>query len=563
MAEDNNITTILLGGEAGDGVKEAGISFSKLLLEVGQKLFISFEYPSLIRGGHNSCSLSFSNEKVFNNLNELDIVIAFNKETVELHKKELRKGGIIIIDSDKAATSNNNLALPMSAFTKKQNAHHLARTSVALGALVYYFSLPLNKLEKIFKESFKNKAKDNIVLARQGFEYAKKNNWPQLKIKIAKKGTARLIDGNQAFAEGLLSAGLENYIAYPMTPATSILHFLAEHKDKYKIKVIQPENEIAAAIMAIGASYAGKRSAVGTSGGGFALMQESFSLAGITEIPFVAVISQRPGPATGVPTGTGQADLAMLKNAGHGEFPLVVLAPGDAEESYEAGARALNLAWQFQVPVLVLLDKHLSESIASVDLKENKKIVRGKLANIKEKNYKRYSFFKDGISPMAFPGTRGLSVKSNSYEHDERGIVTENPTIVKKMFDKRFKKIPLIIREINNQSPLKVYGDKKATNAIIFWGSTKGAVLEAIKNIKQSIKAIQIISMEPFPDKKLASELKQIKKIIAVEGNAIGQLASLIREKTGIEIKNKILRYDSKPFNPADLAEKINKELKK
>ena len=182
----NNITTILLGGEAGDGVKEAGISFSKLLLEVGQKLFISFEYPSLIRGGHNSCSLSFSNEKVFNNLNELDIIIAFNKETAELHKKELKKEGIIIIDSDKPVTSKNYLSLPMSEFTKKQNAHHLARTSVALGALAYYFSLPLNKLEKVFKESFKNKVKDNIILARQGFKYAEKNNWPQMKIKAGK-----------------------------------------------------------------------------------------------------------------------------------------------------------------------------------------------------------------------------------------------------------------------------------------------------------------------------------------------------------------------------------------
>jgi len=559
----NNITTILLGGEAGDGVKEAGISFSKLLLEVGQKLFISFEYPSLIRGGHNSCSLSFSNEKVFNNLNELDIIIAFNKETAELHKKELKKEGIIIIDSDKPVTSKNYLSLPMSEFTKKQNAHHLARTSVALGALAYYFSLPLNKLEKVFKESFKNKVKDNIILARQGFKYAEKNNWPQMKIKAGKKGSSRLIDGNQAFAEGMISAGLENYIAYPMTPATSILHFLAQYKDKYKIKVIQPENEIAAAIMAIGASYAGKRAAVGTSGGGFALMQESFSLAGITEIPFVAVISQRPGPATGVPTGTGQADLAMLKNAGHGEFPLVVLAPGNAEESYEAGTQALNLAWQFQIPVLILLDKHLSESITSVNLKQNKKINKGKLANLKQKEYKRYAFSKDGISPMAFPGTKGLVVKNNSYEHDEQGIVTEDSVVVKKMFDKRFKKMPLIAREINSQNPLKVYGNKKANNAVVFWGSTKGAVLEALRNVKKSIKAIQIISMEPFPDKKFVNELKQVKKIIIVEGNATGQLASLIREKTGIKIKQKILQYDSKPFDPNILVGKINKELAK
>ncbi|PIT93974.1 pyruvate ferredoxin oxidoreductase [Candidatus Falkowbacteria bacterium CG10_big_fil_rev_8_21_14_0_10_43_11] len=567
----NQITTVLFGGAAGDGIKEAGISLGKLFCKAGQEVFISSDYPSLIRGGHNFCRVSFAPEKVANDRSELDIAVAFNEETAKLHQGELKKAGILILDGDKK-NAGKIFYLPMSELVKKAGAPSMImRTAVALGALCYYFFCPLKDLEKIFTAAFKDKAAKNILLARQGFKHAAENNWPALKIPVSKKSAKRLIDGNQAFAEGFVDAGLEAYIAYPMTPATSILHFLASNKSKFNIRVVQPENEIAAATMALGAAYAGKRTAVGTSGGGFALMQEAFSLAGITEIPFVAAISQRPGPATGVPTGTAQADLAMLKNAGHGEFPLVVLAPGDADESYEAGREALNLAWQFQIPVLVLLDKHLSESIVTADFKNNKKIIKGNVltkvnkpsrpAGRESKEYKRYQFSASGISPLAFPGTKNAAVKVNSYEHDEFGIMTEDKALVKKMVGKRFKKMPLIAREVKKYQPLKIYGDKRAPNAVIFWGSTKGAVLEAVKIISQPIKAIQVFCLEPFPSAALARELRQAKKIIAVEGNVTGQLAALIREKTGIEIKHKILQYDSKPFNPMELAKKLNKLL--
>jgi 2-oxoglutarate ferredoxin oxidoreductase subunit alpha len=304
--------------------------------------------------------------------------------------------------------------------------------------------------------------------------------------------------------------------------------------------------------MALGCVYAGKRVAVGSATGGFALMQEAFSFAGMAELPLVVAVSQRQAPATGVPTRSSQSDLRFAIHAGHGEFPRIVLAPGDPEESFKAGAEALNLAWQFQTPVIVLLDKILSEHLMTSVLDEN-------------------SISIEQNKTIIFPGTPKKVVKVTSYEHDENGFTVDKIEDVKKTVEKRFEKQKNIEAEMQNRETIKVFGlpaqagDKENNpstssgqeNAVVFFGSTKGPVLEASKYFDKPVKLVQIVWLEPFDTERVKKELTG-QRIICVEGNHNGQLASLIREKTGIEITNNILKYDSMPFDPIELAEQIN-----
>ncbi|MFA7653426.1 MAG: 2-oxoacid:acceptor oxidoreductase subunit alpha [Candidatus Magasanikbacteria bacterium] len=539
----NAVITVMFGGAAGDGIKEAGVSLGKLLTRYGQEVFISNEYPSLIRGGHNYCRVSFGTNKVFSDHKQVDVLVAFNDESISLHQKEIKKGGVVISETN----------LPMSELVKQAGAPKIVRTAVALGALCRYLNIDLEELNKIFIETFgkKGKADLNIKLAEAGYDInISKVKADSLALGLKVKKTVQnkiLADGNLAFAEGMLKAGLQMYIAYPMTPASTILHYLAGKPPALGFKAVHPESELGAVNMAVGAAYAGARVATGSSGGGFALMEESFSLAGITEVPLVVAISQRPGPATGVPTGTAQADLQMARFAGHGEFPRLVLAPGDADEAFQAGMSALNWAWKFQIPVIVLLDKHLSESLMTCDFSKIKaKVESGKLSK-GGGEYKRYELTRDGISPLAFPGTVNTVIKANSYEHDEFGISIEDALTTQKMNDKRWCKLPDIIRAVSKEA-IKIYGDKTSKNVILFWGSTKGAVLEALKFTKKSYLAIQILCLEPFPKEQMNKILKTAKSITVIEGNITGQLASIIREQTGVEIKNKILKCDGRPF---------------
>jgi len=558
------IYTILIGGQAGDGAREAGVNLARLFCKLGYYVFASMEYPSLIRGGHNFCRVSFSKEKIFSDYRELDAIIALNQETADLHKNELKKTGVIFFDNNINSIigkSGQLISLPITSYTKELSAPPLARTAVALGAFCRYYDLPLLKLNEVFTDIFGSKAQINIDLAQKGFDYLQDKNFGQTKFpKTNKKIKGQIIDGNAATGEGMVAAGMKNYIAYPMTPATSILHHLAKQAPKYGLKVTQAESEVAVINMVLGSAYSGVRTATGTSGGGFALMTEALSMAGIAEIPTVVVESQRPGPSTGVPTRTAQGDLQFVRQI-LGEFPRIVLAPGDQQEAYEIGGKAMNLAWQYQLPVMVALDKHLSESLANADFSKIK-IKPEKIKTSKGgKNYQRYAFGADGVSPLCFPGTKDTIVKVNSYEHSEDGLITESAEMTQKMFDKRFAKLKNLEKEINSFKGVRIYGDKKSKNVVVFWGSTKGAVLEAIKYVKKPVKAVQVLAIEPLPVKSLLDAFKGAKKIIDIELNHTGQLAQVIAEKTGLKIKNKILKYDTFAFEPIELVKKIDKIL--
>lgn len=559
--------TIGIGGAAGDGVREAGATIGKVLSELGYEVAISFDYGSLIRGGHNYTRVSFSREKLWVDHEKLDILIALTEETVTLHRAELQPRATVFAErfAPEAAQvlGGGALVLPLNETAKNLGAPAIARSSVALGAACYLLDFPLELMLEVLRRVFRDKRlESNIQLAAAGYEHLRALNFHHHK-RIESPGVKKeVVDGNTAFARGLVAAGLDFYLGYPMTPATSILHYLAKTTPETRVRVIQPESELAVINMALGVAYAGKRAAVGSASGGFALMQEAFSFAGLAELPLVVAVSQRQAPATGAPTYSSQSDLRFALHAGHGEFPRIVVAPGDPEEAFRLGARALNLAWQYQVPVIVLLDKILSEHALSSKLDTaGIAVERGKLAADFGAGYQRYQITTDGISPLAFPGTPGVNVKVTSYEHNEEGEAVEDLAAVKAMIDKRFAKQATLRAALAGEETVSVYGDLASETAIIFWGSTKGPVLEAVKYLARAPRLVQVRWLEPFPTEALLSALAGAKKIINVEGNHDGQLGALIREKTGLAMSESILKYDSRPFNPAELTEKFKNLL--
>ena len=342
---------------------------------------------------------------------------------------------------------------------------------------------------------------------------------------------------------------------YPMTPTSAILHTLAPHQEKYGYIYKQPEDEIAAIHMAIGASFAGVRSLVATSGGGFCLMTEAYGLAGITETPLVIIEGMRGAPATGLPTWTEQGDLLFTLYAHQGDFPRIILAPGDAEEAFHMTLQAFNLADKYQTPVLILVDKHVCESHISLKPFEYKKysINRGNFVTKKRVNYKRYALTASGISPRSIPGV-GNHFVANSDEHDESGYSEESAKNRNEQMNKRMQKLQTCEKE-DMEKP-QVYGPKNADMTIVSWGSNKGAILEAMREC-ENVNFIHVGWMNPFPAKTLKTLLQKAKNLLLIECNYSGQFGKLLKEKTGIEIQNIFLKYDGRPFFPEEIIQKI------
>lgn len=365
-----------------------------------------------------------------------------------------------------------------------------------------------------------------------------------------------MITGNESIAFGAVAAGLQFAAIYPMTPISNILHTLAPLQEEYGFIYKQPEDEISAVNMAIGASFAGARSMTASSGGGFSLMTEGLGLAGITETALVVVEGMRGGPSTGLPTWTEQGDLKFVLNAHHSEFPVIVLAPGDAEEAFQMTMQAFNLAEKYQTPVIVLVDKHICECQQSFPPYDYKKfqIDRGKFTTELIPNYERYALSPDGISLRAPAGTGNYFI-ANSDEHELVGYSTESAKGRVEQMDKRMAKLKTCA---NNDLPEpKLYGPAEAKLTVVGWGSTKGVILEALKELPE-VNFLHLTWMNPFPTEKVADILNKAERLVMVEGNFSGQLAGLIAEKTCIHIEDKILKYDGRPF----FAEEIISALK-
>ncbi|MFY9214939.1 MAG: 2-oxoacid:acceptor oxidoreductase subunit alpha [Tissierellaceae bacterium] len=553
---------ILIGGAAGQGIDTLGDMIGKTLSRKGYYVHVSKDFMSRIRGGHNFNQIRFSNGPIYSHWPDLDCIIALDEATVELHADRLREGGVILCDDSVKAEDDRIIHIPMVEFAKEAGN---VRTSgsVAAGALFKIFGESTDEVDEIFQQRFKREiAEVNSLAFRKGYDFVEK----RFEVERPEKREQIFIDATNAIALGALAGGVGFFASYPMTPATGIMTKLSRIQTDAKIVVEQVEDEISAINMALGASYAGVRSMTASSGGGYALMVEALSLQGITETPIVVVDVQRPGPATGLPTRTEQADLDFVLFSGHGEFPRMVIAVRNPEDAFYQTARALNLADKYQTQVIILSDQYLADAtqtIAPFDFSmvtiERYFMTADELG---DEDYKRYKLTDDGISPRIIPGKiENQIVLIDSDEHDEYGHITESAEVRRAMVDKRMKKLEGIRSEV--QEP-DYFGVDNPETLLLGWGSMYGPIREAVDLLNrdgESVGALIFGDLYPLPTELLNKYSKVAKRLVNVEMNYTGQLARLIRQETGIFMDKSILNYDGRQMDSYTVYKRIKEEV--
>lgn len=568
---NNNLFTLKIGGSAGQGIKSAGLMFAKAATRSGYHIYDYIEYPSLIRGGHNAMQITVSQEEVTAPCTKVDLLIALNQDTVNRYIQDLPKGsGLIYDDEDvsKAATGAILYQVPLSKLAQETGGKDLLTNTVALGVVMALWDGNIEILKKLIGEEFGDKNSDivdmNNKAAEAGYNYIKEH-YPEkiqnILTPLNSISPKMVLNGNDAIAMGAIAAGLQFAAIYPMSPISNILHILAAHQEKYGYVYKQPEDEISAINMTIGAAFAGARSMTATSGGGFCLMSEGYGLAGMTETPLVIINGMRPGPATGLPTWSEQGDLRFVLHAHQGDFPKIVLAAGDAKEAFELTLQAFNLAEKYQTPVVLLTDKNICEddqSFAVFDI-SSYEVRRGKLTKELQPEYKRYLLETDGVSTRTIPGT-GTHFIANSDEHNESGYDSEEISDRKTQMEKRMKKLETCAKE-DMPAPVLI-GPENADVTLVSWGSNKGSIIQAMKQY-DNVNYLHITWMSPFPKDAVKQILMKSKYIINVECNYTAQLGGLIREKTGIDILDNLLKYDGRPFFVEEIVDKINSVMHK
>ncbi len=511
--------SVLIGGKAGDGINSAGAMVAQLLNHLGYHIYLYFDYPSLIRGGHNFAVIRGAEQAVGTCRDNVDFILALSQETVSRHRGQMHAGTTIIFNADLVKSDGQGISV--KSILTSEKAPGIMGNSAILGGFAKAAGIDWETVEAVFRSHIPKGVELNLKVAQRAYE--------QLVMvqRIERSGNTPLplLTGNEAIGLGLVMGGLEAYVSYPMTPSSSLLHFLAEQKEKFGITVVHPESEIAVILMALGFAYGGKRAAVGTSGGGFCLMTEGVSLAGMAELPIVLVVSQRTGPSTGLPTYTGQSELRFVLHAGQGEFPRLIIAPGDAKEAFVWSAFAMDIAWKYQVPVFILPDKTLSEGTYSTDIAGLPAQKTGTFPRWDAGlPYRRYADTPTGTSPLAFPGAKGAVVKVNSYAHDESGYTTEEADMVALMTEKRMRKLEELTLGMSGYDQVNDLGTAAAPVTLLCWGSTKGVCSEVAE--KLGLRMVQPVVLSPFPVTQLNKALEGTKKLICVEENATAQLGS-------------------------------------
>ncbi|MBL4932222.1 2-oxoacid:acceptor oxidoreductase subunit alpha [Clostridium paridis] len=554
---------ILIGGAAGQGMDTISDFLEKILKLKGYNVFSNKDYMSRVRGGHNFIQVRFGDEPIYSHSPKLDFIFALDKNTLDIHLERLSPGGIAIIDEGINSEDDRVKTLPLKKISLELKLSK-ALGMVGLGAILKFFGISLDKIEDVFPKKFAAEIRDiNLKALTKGYELVNK------KYELKPLGDQKnlLLDGNTSIALGALAGGLNFYCGYPMTPATSVMTYLSKKQLQAGIVVEQVEDEIAALNMAIGASYAGARAMTGSSGGGVTLMVEAFGLAGITETPIVVLDSQRPGPATGLPTRTEQSDLSFLLTASQGEFPRAVLSVRNAEDAFYQTFKALNIAEKYQTLVVLLTDQYLADAKVTVPYFNLDKLTidRGKWREDDfqaGEEYKRYLLTDDGISPRIVPGKiKGQTVLVDSDEHNEDSHITESEKVRIEQMKKRMKKQKLIESDI--EEPIYM-GSEKPELILIGWGSTYGALKEAVELLNKEedrFGALSFGDIYPLP-KRTLEKFKGKVKFINVEQNFTGQLGKLITQETGILMDSSILKYDGRQINGYELVERIKSEVK-
>jgi 2-oxoglutarate ferredoxin oxidoreductase subunit alpha len=565
--------TIKIGGEAGQGIQTIGDTLGLVFARTGYHVFTHQDYESRVRGGHNFFQVRFADHPVMASRDGVDILIALDKESIINHEKELSGNGRIIYDSDSLKQKHDRpqfLDVPFVKLAEEHGGSKIMANTVAVGAVMGMLGIGLDALSAILQSTFQKKGeeviKQNTAAAMAGHDYAVKEC---SKCSFSAAPPAKpnmIIAGSDAIGVGAVASGCKFYSAYPMTPSTGIMNYIAGKETDYGIIVEQAEDEIAAINMALGASFAGTRAMTGTSGGGFALMVEGLSLAAMTETPVVIALGQRPGPATGLPTRTEQGELQFALYTAHGEFPRVIFAPGTPEQAFYLTNKAFDLAEKYQISVIILTDQYLADSQWTFEgfdigrLKYTDYRLRGE-AFEKLPDYKRHAFTDDGVSPLAVPGDAKHVVVTDSDEHDEEGHIIEDAVTRAKMVEKRiFKKLPNILREI---APPLLYGNPDPEVVLVGWGSTFGVMKEAadLFSNEHKIAVLHFSELYPFPSTDVFDYLKILKNAkisICIENNATGQFARLMRAETGYEFRKKINRYDGRPFTLEQLLKEVS-----
>lgn len=552
-----------VAGRAGEGIDVTGIMFGKTCLRQGMNVFSYREYPSLIRGGHNTHQVHAGFEAVTAQKKAVDLLIALNEESIALHLDELNKDSVILceaaqdgydLEQYRARTGAQFFDVPMTNISREETGHFLSQNVVSLAMSVWILGLDIEVLKQVVKDQFGGKGskviEPNLRALDRAYNYAKEN-LPQIKETAqSRENNNILVSGNQAIALGALAGGVQYFSGYPMTPSSDIMHTLAAFQDRYPIVVKHSEDEISAINQVIGASYAGVRAMTASATGGYALMVEATSLAAVMETPIVIAVGQRPGPATGLPTWTCQSDLDFIIAAGHGECPKIVFIPATAQQHFEQTRLAFYLAEKYHLIVFVLSDKFSLESYMSMPRPDDKYTNRRySFANDPlpaDDSYRRFEVTEEGYSPRSIPGQQhGLSI-TNSYEHDEFGYATEDAGLTKAMNEKRHRKLKSAAGELPSPT---VIGPQNAQLTLLCWGSTRLVLEEVVRRMPQgSVNLVHFECVWPFPREAFFHIAQHAEKLVMIEGNATGQMESLIRQETGIQVHHRIRRYDGRPF---------------
>jgi len=616
--------TLTIAGQAGQGIDTASELLARALVRSG---YYAFSYPNLmsrIRGGHNFTAVRVSDRQVYSVPAKFNALLALDERSVTEHRGDMAEGGVVIAEPPSGAASHKPQAasrdpkleagslkleagtfrVPMAEIAEKQGGSKTMANVVGLGALLALtengdsprsrgrdrnpVQSPFSKLQGLLKERFQAKGdevvRQNLECCKAGADYVKKK-WGGTCACELPKGLGHdpklpgsfghvprsphfqkqrlLLTGNHAIALGALASGVRFYAGYPMSPSTSIMEYLAAKQAEAGLVMEQSEDEIAAINMVIGASYAGARAMTATSGGGFSLMVEGLGMAAMAELPVVIVIAMRPGPATGFPTRTEQAELLFAISASQDDFPRFVFAPGTAEEAFYTTNRAFELAGRFQVPAIVLSDQFLSDSLWTVPgfnfgrIKASDDLDELEWQNRPAYSYKRYAVANSGVSPRLRPGFRGQLVHMLGAEHDEDGFQVEDAGVRARMHEKRMRKLAAMSKAVDEPT---CYPEETADCVVVCFGSTYGAAREAVDMLRaerMSVAMLHLCELAPFPRERVSARLSSARKVITVEGNSTGQLAALLRRETGIKAGAQVLKYDGRPFEARALADEI------
>ncbi len=556
--------SLVLGGAAGQGVQTVEALLVQVLKREGYNVFACKEYMSRVRGGSNSTEIRVTDKKRAAFVKRIDILFALDKAVVPHLEDRITDATIILGERNKILSGAGQRKIIDVPFTQFANelGNPIYTSTVAVGVMLGILGADEGIFEEYLKKHFSRKGEEvvekNIEAASKGYLFGKHLAYDagiEIHIgRVASRADELLADGHEALGMGMLAAGCDYVSSYPMTPGTGVLTFLAKHGHEYGVVVDQAEDEIAAINHSLGAWYAGARSLVTTSGGGFDLMTEGVSLSGMIETPIVIHIAARPGPSTGLPTRTEQADLNLALYAGHGEFPRAIFAPGTPEQAFLCAEQAFHIADKYQVPVFILTDQYFLDSVRGFR-KENLSRIDTKNHIVQtNESYKRYADAKDGISPRGVPGYGTGLVRVDSDEHDEEGYITESHTVRVMMHEKRLRKGEGIRSEA--LAPTEIGDIKNAETVVVVWGSNRSVLEEALENInREDVAGLHFAQVYPLPEN--AKKLLTRKKVVVLENNAKGQFAELLKQEYGVKITEKILKYDGAPFSVEEVVEKL------